>query len=287
MRGALRMSDEMTKIQPERESAGDHRILTDQDIRKCAWRWCMSVNGFNYETQLAPSVVFAEADALRKIYSDDDEAYRKSIENSARYFNVTPPVAGILLGAGLAMEEKNGTSSLEAVQDLKVGLMGSLSGIGDAIIWVLIPTICGSISAYMAQNGNPVGALLYVAVMLVCSLGLKIKSWDWGYQFGTQLITSLADKVAALTEAMSVLGLTVVGALIPSVVKLSTSVSITIGDVSLGLQEGLFDKILVGLLPVCATVIVYQLLKKGVSTNKIILGIIVFCWLGAAFGFIG
>lgn len=54
-----------------------------------------------------------------------------------------------------------------------------------------------------------------------------------------------------------------------------------------GLQEGLFDKILLGLLPVCATAIVYQLIKKGVSTNKIILGIIVFCWLGAAFGFIG
>ena len=48
------------------------RLLTDKDIRKCAWRWCMSVNGFNYETQLAPSVVFSEADALKKIYRDDD-----------------------------------------------------------------------------------------------------------------------------------------------------------------------------------------------------------------------
>lgn len=263
------------------------RLLTDKDIRKCAWRWCMSVNGFNYETQLAPSVVFSEADALKKMYRDDDAAYRDSLTNSAKYFNVTPPVAGILLGAGLAMEEKNGTAALGAVQDLKVGLMGSLSGIGDAIIWILIPTIFGSISAYLAQSGNPIGAFLFVAVNLVFSLGVKIKSWDLGYHFGTQLVTNLADKVAALTEAMSVLGLTVVGALIPSVVKLSTKLTINIGDVSFGLQEGLFDKILLGLLPVCATAIVYQLIKKGVSTNKIILGIIVFCWLGAAFGFIG
>ena len=69
------------------------------------------------------------------IYRDDDAAYRDSLTNSAKYFNVTPPVAGILLGAGLAMEEKNGTAALGAVQDLKVGLMGSLSGIGDAIIY--------------------------------------------------------------------------------------------------------------------------------------------------------
>lgn len=90
------------------------RLLTDKDIRKCAWRWCMSVNGFNYETQLAPSVVFSEADALKKIYRDDDAAYRDSLTNSAKYFNVTPPVAGILLGAGLAMEEKNGAAALGA-----------------------------------------------------------------------------------------------------------------------------------------------------------------------------
>jgi len=57
------------------------RLLTDKDIRKCAWRWCMSVNGFNYETQLAPSVVFSEADALKKIYRDDDAAYRDSLTN--------------------------------------------------------------------------------------------------------------------------------------------------------------------------------------------------------------
>jgi PTS system mannose-specific IID component len=281
------MSKQIERESTQAPADESGRLLTDKDVRKCAWRWCMSVNGFNYETQLAPSVVFSEADALKKIYRDDDVAYRDSLENSAKYFNVTPPVAGILLGAGLAMEEKNGTAALGAVQDLKVGLMGSLSGIGDAIIWILIPTIFGSISAYLAQSGNPIGALLFVAVNLVFSLGVKIKSWDWGYHFGTQLITSLADKVAALTESMSVLGLTVVGALIPSVVKLSTNLTINIGDVSFGLQEGLFDKILLGLLPVCATAIVYQLIKKGVSTNKIILGIIVFCWLGAVFGFLG
>lgn len=271
------------------ESIGkrDNKVLTEKDLNKCGRRWCMSVNGFNYETQLAPSVVFAEADALKKIYGDDDEGYRASLENAARYFNATPPVAGFLLGAGLAIEEEGKTDALSAVQDLKVGLMGSISGIGDAVLWVMLPTIFGSMSAYMAQDGNPLGAFVFAAVMLVCSLGLKIKSWGWGYKFGSALITSLADKVAALSEAMSVLGLTVVGALIPSVVSVSTPLTFTIGEVSFGLQEQLFDALLTGFLPVVATVAIYALLKKKVSTNWIILGVIVVSWVCAAFGILG
>ena len=121
----------------------------------------------------------------------------------------------------------------------------------------------------------------------MCSLGLKVKSWSWGYKFGSAIITTLADKVAALSEAMSVLGLTVVGALIPSVIKISTPLAIAIGDASFGLQEQLFDKILTGFLPVMATVLVYQLLKKKVSTNVLIIGIIVVSWVCAAFGILG
>lgn len=262
----------------------DGKVLTKKDLDKCGRRFCMSVNGFNYETQMAPSVVFAEADALKKIYGDDDEGYRKSLENAGRYFNATPPVCGFLLGAGLAIEEEGKTDALAAVQDLKVGLMGSISGIGDALLWVMLPTIFGSMAAYMAQEGNPMGGIIFALVMLVCSLGLKIKSWNWGYKFGAALITSLADRVAALSEAMSVLGLTVVGALIPSVIKVSTPLALSIGEVSFGLQEQLFDKILVGFLPIVATAIVYALVKRKVSTNLIILGIIVVSWICAAFG---
>ena len=260
------------------------KVLTQEDLDKCGRRWCMSVNGFNYETQLAPSVVFAEADALKKIYGDDDEGYRKSLANAGRYFNATPPVSGFLLGAGLAIEEEGKTAALDAVQDLKVGLMGSISGIGDALLWVMLPTIFGSMAAYMAQEGNPLGAIIFALVM---SLGLKIKSWGWGYKFGSAIITTLADKVAALSEAMSVLGLTVVGALVPTVIKISTPLAVTIGDASFGLQEQLFDKILTGFLPIVATVVVYQLMKKKVSTNVLIIGIIVVSWVCAAFGILG
>ena len=40
--------------------------------------------------------------------------------------------------------------SLDAVQNIKVSLMGPLAGIGDTLFWTLLPTIMGSIAGYMA-----------------------------------------------------------------------------------------------------------------------------------------
>lgn len=258
-------------------------VLTDKDLEKCGRRWKMAVHGFNYETQLAPSLIFAEADALRKIYADDEEGYKRSLENAGRYFNVTPPVGGLLLGASLAIEDKWHNQGLDAVQDLKVGLMGSLSGIGDSILWTLVPTIMGSIAAYMAQDGNPVGVFLWLAVGL-CIFWWSLNNWKTGYKFGTAIITTLADKIPVFTEAMSILGLTVVGALIPSVVKIKMGLTFTMGDVTLGLQEGILDKIMIGILPCLATWLVYTLIKKKVNLIAIIVGIIVVCMFCSAFG---
>lgn len=258
-------------------------VLTNKDLEKCGRRWKMAVHGFNYETQLAPSLVFAEADALKKIYGDDEDGYKRSLENAGRYFNVTPPVGGLLLGAALAVEDKWHNQGLNAVQDLKVGLMGSLSGIGDSILWTLVPTIMGSIAAYMAQDGNPVGIFLWLAV----GLGIffwSLNNWKTGYRLGTSVITTLADKIPVFTEAMSILGLTVVGALIPSVVKINLALTFALGDVSLGLQEAVLDKIMLGLLPCLATFAVYLLIKKKANLIAIIVGIIAVSMVCSAFG---
>ena len=50
----------------------------------------------------------------------------------------------IVLGATLALEDKEGITSLDAVQNIKVSLMGPLAGIGDTLFWTLLPTIMGS-----------------------------------------------------------------------------------------------------------------------------------------------
>lgn len=117
--------------------------LTVKERKNMFRRWIFSAGlGYNYESQQAPSVAFSMRKALRKIYSNDDE-YIDAMDNHYKYFNVTPQMGNIILGATLAMEEKDGIEAKDAVQSLKTSLMGPLSGVGDSVFWILIPTIMG------------------------------------------------------------------------------------------------------------------------------------------------
>lgn len=257
--------------------------LTKKDLNRCARRWCIGNLAGSYDKGLAPCLIYAITPALRKIYKGDDEGFKKSFENAWSYFNITPHVCGLLMGACLAIEDREHEKGIEAAQGLKTGLMGSISGVGDTLFFVLLPTIMGSISAYMGQQGNPTGALIWLVIMLAL-FAFKMTFWNIGYRFGTALITTLSEKIGAFTEAISILGLTVVGALIPTTVKLNLGLSFAMGDVTLSVQENVLNAIFIGLLPVCTTAIVYALVKRGFKLVPIIIGIVIVSCVGAAFG---
>lgn len=257
-------------------------VLTKKDLFQCARRWLLGSSTFNYENQMATTCVYSQMKALRKIYPDDED-YKKSLKNQFRYFNINPPMGSVLLGMTLAVEDQEGLDALETVNDMKVSLMGSISGIGDTIMWALIPTVFGSIAAYMGQEGNPIGLLLYVAVNLVVFVA-KFFLWDAGYRMGSKLIQSMSSTLSALTEAASILGLTVVGFLIATTVSINLGVTFSFGEVTLDLQTGVLDSIFPCLLPILATLIVYKLIQKKVNLTWIIIGIIVIGFVGAATG---
>ena len=139
--------------------------VTKKDLRNANWRWLMSVCTFNYQTQQGASVAYALSPVLRKIYTNDED-YKQALNNHFRYYNTQPWLAAIILGACVAMEERDGLAAADAVQDLKIGTMGPLAGVGDSLLMTMIPTIMGSIAAYMAIEGNPVGAGIWFALIL-------------------------------------------------------------------------------------------------------------------------
>ncbi|ABE00516.1 PTS system mannose/fructose/sorbose family transporter subunit IID [Ligilactobacillus salivarius] len=261
--------------------------LTVKERKNMFRRWIFSAGlGYNYESQQAPSVAFSMRKALRKIYSNDDE-YIDAMDNHYKYFNVTPQMGNVILGATLTMEEKDGIEAKDAVQSLKTSLMGPLSGVGDSVFWILIPTIMGSIAGYMALQKNAVGAVLWM-LMYIAFYWLKMWLFNLGYESGTKLITTLGEKINVFTDAISIMGLMVVGSLVPAVVKVYTPLKFATGKVSLSLQKGIFDKIMPGLLPVCLALLVYWLLgKKSWTPTRIILLIILICLIGAATGILG
>ena len=257
-------------------------VLTKKDLFRCARRWLLGSSTFNYGTQMAPTAVFSQMMALRKMYPNDED-YKKSLKNQFQYFNINPPMGCVLLGMTLGIEDHGGLETLDTVQDLKVSLMGSISGIGDTIMWALIPTIFGSIAAYMGLEGNPFGLALYVCANLVIFVA-KFFLWDAGYRAGSALIQGMSDTLNALTEAASILGLTVVGALIATTVSINLGLNFSYGDVALSIQTDILDAIFPCILPIAATYIVYKLIKKKVNLTWIILGIILIGMIGAATG---
>ena len=256
-------------------------VLTQKDLDQVGRRWFMAIESFNYETQMAGSVVYALAPALRKIYKDDD-SYVDALNNHFKYFNTHPWIANLILGAALAIEDDKGLEGKNAVTDLKVSLMGPLAGVGDSIFWVLIPTIFGSIGGYMALEGNPFGLiawLIYSAAMFV----IRPKMVGVGYRSGMKLINQFGQKLNVFTESISALGLVIMGALVSSASSVSTPLTFTSGEVVTEIQ-GLLNSILPSMIPVALTAAISLLLKKKISLSWIIAIVIVFSWVCAAFG---
>lgn len=227
-------------------------------------------------------MVFGIGPLLRKIYPDDDE-YVEALNNHFRYFNTHPWVANLVLGATLALEDKEGISAADAVQNIKVSLMGPLAGIGDTLIWTLLPTILGSIAGYMALEGNPVGTILWLLTN-VFFIAVRTQLMWVGYREGTKLITKFGGKIAQITDAASVLGLTVVGALAATVVTAKTPLTFQMGEVNMALAD-LLDKILPSMISVLTVWALYKLIgRKGMKVTTIILLVILFSMVCSAFG---
>lgn len=266
----------------QNEVKKNSRVLTKKDIWRAMFRHYMGISTYNYDSGFAATLVWELFPALSKIYKDDPDGLQASIDNQFKFYNCNPWLSPIITGATLAIEEKGKTESLQAVQDLKTALMGPFSGIGDALIWILFPTVLGAIAASMGKQGNSAGMWIYLAVYVLFFF-LRSFLYHVGYDSGASLMTTMSDKLSALTEAVSVLGITVIGSIIPSTVNFQLALKFSQAGVSITGQQ-IMDQIMPGLLPVLLTGFLYWMLKKGRKMTTLILMVIVIAMIGAALG---
>ena len=183
-------------------------------------------------------------------------------------------------------ERQMGVGYLWAVKGLKTGLMGPFAGVGDTLFGVLFPTIFGSIAAYMGQEGNMVGAVIWLLVNIAILI-FRTYSAGIGYQEGSKIITSAKDKLDALTAAATLLGITVVGALIATVVKANVTATFVSGEISVKGQE-ILDQIMPCLIPAAVVGGVYWLLgRKKMTSSKAILLVMILSIVLHAVGILG
>lgn len=243
--------------------------ITEKDLRSVYKRWLLGGQlGWNYERMQGLCYCYAIMPVLRKLYKDEEDL-KRATKLHLQFFNTEPDVAHLILGADVAIEEAQGLEAEEAVVAIKTGLMGPLAGIGDTIFGVIASTVFGSIAAYMALNGSSAGIWIWM-IWSVFRWFLRWEFTKFGYRQGTRLVTVMADRLQNVTEAASILGLTVIGALIPTVVTPKVPLVFKAGDVTMEIQQ-ILDQIMPALIPVIIVAFVYWILgrKKMTSTKAI------------------
>lgn len=256
----MKMSDKVVNNQPNSENK-----ITKKELKRIFFRWFLAGQvGWNYERMQGLCYCYSIMPVLRKLYKKEEEL-KKAVKRHLQFFNTEPDMAHFILGANAAIEEREGTDGEEASTAIKTGLMGPFAGVGDTIFGVIIPTVILSIGANMALNGSSVGVWIWLIWAFV-RFWFRWKFTEIGYVQGTKLITTMSDRIQSLTEAASILGLTVIGALIPTVVTPKVPFVFQSGEVTLEVQQAL-DQIMPALIPVILVAFVYWLLGKEKMTS--------------------
>lgn len=256
--------------------------LTDKDFRQINTRSLLFFQwGWNYERMQGSGYLFTILPQLRKIYGDDSPELQEMMRTHAQFFNTSNFFNTIIMGIDIAMEEKERYASKESIKGMKVGLMGPFAAVGDAIFGSLVPTIFGAIAANMAQDGNPFGALLWFVAMLAIIV-FRWKQLKFAYKEGISLVTTMQHRLESLTNAATLLGVFMVGALVATMIRVQFAWKPQIGDLTVNIQDNA-NMILPRLLPLLIVFAIYWLLgrKKMNSTRAIFIVIIVSIILSA------
>lgn len=270
------------------ESYMENSLITKSDMRKTFWRSFALQGCFNYERMQNVGFCYSMIPVMRRLYPDKEQA-RAALKRHLSFFNTTPQVVSFITGACIALEEENkksdGSFDIESITALKAALMGPIAGIGDSFFWGTFRIIAAGVGCGLAAQGSLLGAILFLLIFNVPHYAARYYGLKLGYKSGINFIEAAQSSgmVEISTNCAKVVGLCVVGAMIASMVSLSTPLVLSIGETSIEIQS-VFDQILPEILPLCLTFCIYILLKKGYKTVSIMLGIIIIGIICAFFG---
>ena len=259
--------------------------LTKEDFNQINKRSLFTFQlGWNYERMQASGYLYMILPQLRKMYGDGTPELKEMMKLHTQFFNTSPFFHTIIAGFDLAMEEKDGVKSKDAVNGIKTGLMGPFAPLGDSIFGSLVPAIMGSIAATMAIAGQPWGIFLWIAVAVVYDI-FRWKQLEFAYKEGVNLITNMQSTLTALVEAASVLGIFMVGGLIATMINFEVSWVWNIGEKAIDFQD-MMNLIFPRLIPAVFTGFIFWLLgKKGMNSTKAIFIIIIMAVSFSAIGY--
>jgi mannose/fructose/N-acetylgalactosamine-specific phosphotransferase system component IID len=238
------------------------------------WSW-------NYERMQALGYLYSMLPVINKVYKTREERIT-AMKRHLVFYNTNPQVGSPpIFGATVALEaQREG----DAVDSLKVGLMGPLAGIGDTIQAILFRPIIGVFAASLALGGSIIGPFLMILSGIFWTV-LMVPLFFFGYRQGTGIVTEVAEsgRVARITDVATIMGMVVIGGFIPSIMsKVQTPLkfvrTVTVqGQVhtqTVAIQS-ILDQIVPYIIPVAFVFFAYWLLR-GLKLSPVWVMIILF-----------
>ncbi|WP_323659452.1 PTS mannose transporter subunit IID [Pectobacterium versatile] len=270
--------------------------LTDGDIRAVFIRSNLFQGSWNFERMQALGFCFSMVPVIRRLYPENSEGRKQAIKRHLEFFNTQPFVAAPILGVTMAMEEQRANGAPiddAAINGLKVGLMGPLAGVGDPIFWGTARPVFAALGAGIAMSGSLLGPVLFFVLFNLVRLLVRYYGVAYGYRKGIDIVSDMGGGfLQKMTEAASILGLFVMGALvnkwthvnIPMVVSTVTNQN---GETTVTTVQSILDQLMPGLVPLLLTFGCMWLLRRKVNALWLIMGFFAIGIFGYWIGLLG
>ncbi|MGH1635120.1 PTS system mannose/fructose/sorbose family transporter subunit IID [Enterococcus avium] len=262
--------------------------LTKKDLMGIFWRSMPMEASFNYERMMSLAFSYSMSGVIQKLYSDVNDQ-KAAMQRHLEFFNCTSATSPFIAGVAASMEERKANDPSfdeSSINAMKAGLMGPISGIGDSIFWGSLRIIASGIGISLAKQGSILGPILFLIVFNVPNVLVRYFGTLWGYKVGVTFIEKMSSGLMEnITYAINILGNTVIGGMVASMVIINIPVKLTNGKDAQTIQ-GLLDSMMPALLPLLITFLFCRLLKKDVKVIYILLAILIVSVLGAIFGFL-
>lgn len=253
--------------------------LDKKTLRKSWWSWYVgNLSSMSFEWLESFGFAVSMIPVIKKLYGGNKEEEIKALKRHSVFYNTEPQIGSVVNGivCGLEEERANGAKiDDEVINSIKIGLMGPLAGIGDAMIPGMYIPLLLSIAIGLSQGGSPLGPLFYIIAYLITMTGLSYFVFMKGYQLGTKSIEMIVGETAQRArEAFNLLGSIVVGGVAASYVNLATAWKISAGGKEVVINDtlnGIFPKIL----PMFLVLFCWWLMAKKKMSPLQVMGLLV------------
>lgn len=271
------------------EAAYDKKI-DRKDLQQLFLRTIPYEHSWNYERMGHVGFTWALIPILRKLYPNEAD-FRAAMKRHMELYNVTPYIATLPVSIAAAMEEANAEDpefDTSAISNVKLALMGPLSGIGDAFYWGTLRILATGIGTSLALQGSILGPILFLLAFNVPHYIIRYLLTFVGYRFGSEMITKIQESglMATIVKMASIMGAMVIGAMTMEMVAVDIPIPIGVGE-DVSTLAGLLNGIFPGFVTLSVFGIVYFMLKKKMNPMLIMLVILLASIACAYFGILG